>query len=115
PIRTLEARSLEYAYPPDHGEAGFSIGPLDLSFRAGELCFIVGGNGSGKSTLLKVLTGLYTPTAGTLVADGIEVGPHNVVAYREHVTAIFAEFHLFERLYGLPRVRPAEVDRLLAR
>jgi len=114
-IRTLEARGIEYAYAPDHGEAGFRIGPIDLSLRAGEICFLVGGNGSGKSTLLKVLTGLYAPTAGTLVADGIEVGPHNLVAYREHISAIFSDFHLFERLYGLPRVQPAEAERLLAR
>ncbi|MGC3976304.1 MAG: ATP-binding cassette domain-containing protein [Nitrospira sp.] len=45
-------------------ERSFSLGPLDLSIRPGELVFIIGGNGSGKSTFVKVLTGLYLSATG---------------------------------------------------
>ncbi|SDT93592.1 sulfonate transport system ATP-binding protein [Verrucomicrobium sp. GAS474] len=48
----------------------------DLSFTAepGEFLAIVGKSGSGKSTLLRLLSGLDTPDAGTLLADGRPIG-----------------------------------------
>ena len=46
------------------------LGPIDLTFRPGELVFLVGGNGSGKSTLAKIITGLYLPEDGELLIDG---------------------------------------------
>ena len=44
----------------------------DVSFRVerGEVVGIIGTNGSGKSTLLKVISGIYKPTAGTVVTAG---------------------------------------------
>jgi putative ATP-binding cassette transporter len=110
---SLELHAIEYHYTPVHSEACFHIGPLDLRLRAGEIVFIVGGNGSGKSTLLKVLTGLYPPGAGTIALDGVDVAPYTVVAYRERISAIFGDFHLFDRLHGLEDASDAAVHRLL--
>jgi galactofuranose transport system ATP-binding protein len=49
----------------------------DVSLRLypGEVHALMGQNGAGKSTLIKVLTGLYTPEAGTITLDGETIAP----------------------------------------
>jgi putative ATP-binding cassette transporter len=77
----------------------FTLGPINLTIRPGEITFVVGGNGSGKSTFLKLLTGLYVPTSGCIEYDGIPVT--NKAArerYRQLFSAVFADYHLFKRL-----------------
>ena len=110
----ISARGMEFEYPSDDGDSTFRIGPLDVDIAQGEIVFIVGGNGSGKSTALKVLTGLYPPTGGELLVGGIRVDSDNVAAYREKISAIYTDFHLFAKLYGLLDVDPAAVHRLIA-
>jgi putative ATP-binding cassette transporter len=89
------------------------VGPLDLEAHAGEILFIVGGNGSGKSTLLKTLTGLYHPHSGAITLDDTLIGQENATWYRSHFAAVFSEYHLFERLYGLYDMEPERVRELL--
>ncbi|AKT43457.1 cyclic peptide export ABC transporter [Chondromyces crocatus] len=114
PFNSIEARAIEYRYITDDASTPFHVGPIDLTITAGEVVFIVGGNGSGKSTFLKVLTGLYQPTRGTLKVDGIQVTPENVAWFRERISAIYSDFHLFSKLYGLLSIDEASVRRLLA-
>lgn len=109
----IVAEGIEYEYPGQNADVPFRIGPIDLTVEPGEIVFIVGGNGSGKSTLLKVLTGLYAPTCGELQVGGTAVLPSNVEVYREMVSAIFADFHLFSKVYGMLDVDPEIVRGLL--
>lgn len=109
----IEVLDIEYEYTAMGGDKPFHIGPIHLSIEPGEILFIVGGNGSGKSTLLKVLTGLYTPSRGTLRVGGVSVDPFKAAAYRELISAIFADFHLFSKAYGLLDVDPEAVQALL--
>lgn len=46
---------------------------VSLDFQPGRLHVIVGPNGSGKSTLLKAFSGEWTPSAGTITYDGIDL------------------------------------------
>jgi len=110
---TLDVAEVSFAYPADEGGRIFSIGPMNLSLDAGEVLFVVGGNGSGKSTFMKVLTGLYPPTGGEVRLNGHAVRPENVTVYREMFSAIFSDFHLFSRLYGLLDADEASVRSLL--
>jgi putative ATP-binding cassette transporter len=79
----------------------FSVGPINLRLEAGELVFVVGGNGSGKTTFAKLLCGLYVPTRGHIMLNGVAVDAANRPGYRELFSAIFSDFHLFDALLGL--------------
>ncbi|HAE80426.1 MAG: energy-coupling factor transporter ATPase [Clostridium sp.] len=45
---------------------------LDIAIEKGSFVAILGHNGSGKSTLAKLINGIYTPTEGTLLVEGID-------------------------------------------
>ncbi|EYF04580.1 cyclic peptide export ABC transporter [Chondromyces apiculatus] len=113
--RGIEVKDLAYTYAAAGAQESFHIGPLSLDIAAGEIVFIVGGNGSGKSTFLKVLTGLYPPSEGTLRADRFAVTPDKAPAYRELISAIYSDFHIFSKLYGLLGVPESSVSPLLKR
>jgi ABC-type bacteriocin/lantibiotic exporter with double-glycine peptidase domain len=72
-----------------------------------------GGNGTGKSTLLKLLTALYLPQSGSLRLDGQMINNENREEYLSLFAAIFSDFHLFRRLYGIRAVSPQQVEDLL--
>ncbi|NJL29387.1 MAG: cyclic peptide export ABC transporter [Thermoanaerobaculia bacterium] len=90
-----------HAYTDLGEERVFSLGPIDLEIRRGELVFIIGGNGSGKTTLLKVLAGLYEPQTGTISIDGREVAADRLEDYRQMFSVVFSDFYLFKDLLGL--------------
>jgi putative ATP-binding cassette transporter len=88
------------------------LGPLTLRVAPAQIVFVTGGNGSGKSTLAKILTGLYEPTRGALEWDGAPVDAERRDLYRQLFSAVFSEFHVFDRLYGLSG---ADLDARAAR
>ncbi len=109
----IEVRNIEFRYTDKFSDTVFKIGPIDFTLQSGELVFITGGNGSGKSTFLRVLSGLYPPDSGEILLDGGPVTDANRDEYRGLMSAIFFDYHLFQRLYGIPDADPVEVGRLL--
>jgi putative ATP-binding cassette transporter len=110
----IEMHNIVFRYVDKFSDTVFKIGPMDFSLRSGELVFITGGNGSGKSTFLRVFAGLYPPDSGEVTLDGERINDASRDDYRSLMSAIFFDYHLFQRLYGVPDADPAEVDRLLA-
>ncbi|MDR6474421.1 putative ATP-binding cassette transporter [Burkholderia sp. OAS925] len=79
----------------------FTLGPIDLTFRPGELVYLIGGNGSGKTTLAKMLVGLYVPESGSVLLNGEPVDEARRDAYRQHFSVVFSDFFLFDTLLGM--------------
>ncbi|MGH6979924.1 MAG: ATP-binding cassette domain-containing protein, partial [Stellaceae bacterium] len=92
---------------------GFRVGPFNVKFKAGETVFISGGNGSGKSTFMRLFTSLYWPRDGHVALDGEPVTRDTVENYRALFTAVFSEYHLFKRLYGVSPDTLSEIPELL--
>lgn len=111
---SLTIKALKFAYASTDDQAGYQLGPIDLTIAKGEVLFIVGGNGSGKSTILKVLTGLYEATGGDIFVDEQAVIAENIGEYRELFAAIFTDFHLPNRLLGVKEVNKKKVKHLLS-
>ena len=98
---TLELSGVTHTYYRESEDDNFVLGPIDLSFRRGELVFLTGGNGSGKTTFAKLLTGLYIPESGEIRLDKKLVTDETRDDYRQNFSVVFSDFYLFETLLGL--------------
>jgi putative pyoverdin transport system ATP-binding/permease protein len=90
-----------HSYNHEKDDSHFMLGPVDLTFRPGELVFIVGGNGSGKSSLAKIITGLYPPETGEIHLDGKKITDRDRDDYRQLFSTVFSDFYIFETFLGL--------------
>lgn len=73
-------------------------GLVDVSMRIrhGEVIALVGENGSGKTTLAKLLAGLYTPSTGRVLWDGVDIAKLDSSIVRDRVAVIFQDYvHYF--------------------
>ena len=66
------------------------IDDLDLHVDEGEIVSVIGPNGAGKTTLFNLVTGVYQPTGGDIVFDGLEhhgprAAPDHAPRDRAHV------------------------------
>lgn len=96
----ITVKDLEYTYNVSK-DIGFHLGSIDLTLRRGEVTFLVGSNGSGKTTLGKLLSLHYVPDKGQIFFDDQLVTDDNRKACRQNISAIYSDFYLFTKLYGL--------------
>ena len=97
----LELAGVTHTYRRENETKNFTLGPLDLRLFPGETTFVTGGNGSGKTTLIKLITGLYIPESGEIRLNGKPVTDGNWDEYRQLFSVVFADFYLFDKLFGL--------------
>ncbi len=112
-FKTIRFHDVGFDYRAPDGSTSFHVGPINSEVRRGEILFLVGGNGSGKTTFMKLFTALYQPARGAIYVDGLKITPDNAQSYRNLFSAIFSDFHLFDKLYGLQNVAPERVGELL--
>jgi ATP-binding cassette subfamily B protein len=118
--RGISLRQVSFGYPPDGAAV---LDRIDLDLPAGSAIALVGENGAGKTTLVKLLTGMYQPTGGQVLLDGVPLGQVDLAAWRQRTAATFQDFMRFELPAGetvglgdLPRIDDAAaLDRALHR
>lgn len=91
-----------------HGEFS-AINDLNLEIKKGEVLGILGKNGAGKSTLLKMITGVVTPTSGTIQVNG------KISSLLELGTAFNMELTGVENIYQHGQVMGLTHDEIKAK
>jgi len=81
-----------FGYP---GSDRLVLRGVSLHIRAGERLALVGENGAGKTTLAKLLLGLYRPTEGRVLVDGVDLTHLDPQVWRRHAAAVFQDFQQY--------------------
>jgi ATP-binding cassette subfamily B protein len=88
PLREIRFENVSFRYP---GSRTDLLRQLDLVVPAGRSLAIVGDNGVGKTTLLKLLCGLYPPTGGRILVDGVDLRELDPRRWQRHIAAVFQD------------------------
>ncbi len=82
----IEIKNLKFRYD---GSTVNALENVNVSIPSGKYIAVLGHNGSGKSTLSKLLVGLYKPTEGEIIIDGIRMGINSIKDIRKKIGIIF--------------------------
>lgn len=88
----LEFRDVTFRYP-DTDEN--TIDHLSFTLSPGEVMALVGKNGAGKTTFVKLLAGLYQPTQGQILLDGIDITTLDRDTLRAHLGILFQDYPVY--------------------
>ena len=89
---SLRVESVSHAYAPDAPKA---LDGVRLTVAPGERVALVGASGAGKTTLAAVVSGLRTPTSGTVYLGGVPLDELGEQRVREHVFLVSQETNVF--------------------
>lgn len=97
----LETHDLKKVYGNDETEVT-ALNHVNLCVNKNEFVSVVGTSGSGKSTLLHMIGGLDTPTSGTVIVDGQNLGkmkPDELTIFRRrNIGFVFQQYNLVPML-----------------
>lgn len=91
-LKSIELKKVSFKYQSSDKD---SIKEASLSIKAGETLAFVGPSGSGKTTLIKLLVGLYEPTKGNILINGIDSKKINYENLRNKIGLVSQETQLF--------------------
>jgi subfamily B ATP-binding cassette protein HlyB/CyaB len=118
PAGGVELRGVTLRYRADAPEA---LRNVSLTIAPGEVIGVVGPSGSGKSTLTKTVQRLYSPQAGQILLDGVDVAQLDPGWLRRQIGVVLQENVLFNRSIhdnialgdpAMPRGRVIQAARL---
>lgn len=111
----ISFQNVTFTYPDQQGAA---LDDVSFDITPGERVAILGPIGSGKSTIARLLLGLYKPTAGSVLADGIDIRQIDPSDLRRNIGAVLQEPWLLSgslrENIALGAVRPRDQEILEA-
>nr|WP_240458044.1 type I secretion system permease/ATPase [Halomonas socia] len=88
----LELNRITLRYPDEERDA---IRDISLKIKPGEKVALLGRVGSGKSTLNKLMLGLYQPSSGAVLLDGVDIRQFDPIELRRHIGYVPQDVSLF--------------------
>lgn len=104
----IEFKNVSYTY---FGADEPTIKNLSFTLHKGEKLALVGLNGAGKTTIVKLMCGLYDPTEGEILLNGVPVNAYNREEYFTLFSAVFQDFSPFAASVAENIAGSASVDR----
>lgn len=89
----IVAENISFCYP---GRETPSIKNVSLQIAGGETIAIVGENGAGKSTLVRLLTGIYRPTGGCVLAGGLDTAMYSSASVFQETSGVFQKYQRYK-------------------
>ena len=92
-IESIELQGVSFRYPLTETDV---LKDVSLSVHKGQALALVGENGAGKTTLIKLLTGLYSPTAGRILLNGQDAARFSPRSIQKEMSIIFQDFGQYQ-------------------
>ncbi len=89
----IEFRQVSFTYPHTDNKI---LDDVSFVIHAGESVGIIGTNGSGKTTIEKLILGLYEPTEGSILVDGIDIKQIDPADLRHNISYVPQDVILFQ-------------------
>jgi ABC-type bacteriocin/lantibiotic exporter with double-glycine peptidase domain len=89
----IELRDISFSYSANSSSAG--LHGVSVKIEPGQKVAIVGQSGAGKSTLAKLLLGLYRPSSGNILFDGVDLSEYDLRSVRRQCGIVTQRSHLF--------------------
>lgn len=93
----IEFKDVSFAYP---NSSQLILKNINIKINPLQKYSIVGENGAGKSTFIKLLMGLYQPTSGEILLNGVNINKYNLKQYYQLFAAVFQDFQLIGYTIG---------------
>ncbi len=81
----IEVKGISFTYP----SGVQALRDVSLTIHRGEFVAVMGENGAGKTTLVKHFNGLFKPSEGQVVVDGVDVSKVSVASLARKVGLVF--------------------------
>lgn len=99
-MNKIELKDVSYVYSKGTPFQMTALDNVNVAFEKGKITGLIGHTGSGKSTLVNLLNGLYRPTSGEVLLDGVNIWdkPKDIsnIRYRVGLVMQYPEYQLFD-------------------
>lgn len=89
---TIEFKNVWFKYP---GTEKWILQDFNFKIEAGQKIAIVGTNGAGKSTIVKLVSGLFRPTRGEILVNGVNSLDYEKEEYYSMLSTVFQDYEIY--------------------